>query len=122
VSASGSLRIALGKLFGAAQDFEGLPWQPFRPGVEIARIYGTGESGPAAALLRYAPGASVPRHAHVDYEHILVLTGSQRDERGVYPAGTLLVHGAGTSHTVASDEGCVVLAIWNAPVQFDDAQ
>jgi anti-sigma factor ChrR (cupin superfamily) len=121
VSADGTRRFALGELFGAERDLSALPWQPFRAGVEIARLYGTGESGPAAALLRYAPGASIPRHAHLDYEHILVLTGSQRDERGVYPAGTLLVHGPGTSHTVVSDEGCVVLAIWNAPVQFDGA-
>jgi anti-sigma factor ChrR (cupin superfamily) len=119
MSAEGALRIARSRLFGPAQDFADYPWQPFSPGVEIARLYGTGEHGPAAALLRYAPGAAVPRHAHVDYEHILVLAGSQRDERGLYEAGTLLVHGAGTSHAVASDHGCVVLAIWNAPVLFD---
>jgi anti-sigma factor ChrR (cupin superfamily) len=112
------VRIALEKLFGPDQDFSQLPWQPFREGVEIARLYGSGESGPAAALLRYAPGARVPAHRHADFEHIFVLQGTQRDENGSYGPGTLLVHSAGTGHAVVSDEGCVVLAIWNAPVEF----
>ena len=50
-----------------------LPFEPFREGVEIHRL----ADGPAAAaLLRYAPGASVPRHRHTGLETILVLTGS----------------------------------------------
>ena len=112
------MRIALEKLFGPGQDFSQLPWQHFREGVEIARLYGNGETGPSAALLRYAPGARVPAHRHSDYEHIVVLQGAQRDERGTYAAGTLLVHSGDTGHSIVSDEGCVVLAIWNTPVEF----
>ena len=33
---------------------------PFHPGVEICRLYDHGPEGPAAAILRYAPGAAVP--------------------------------------------------------------
>ena len=69
----------------------------------------------AAALLRYAPGARLEPHAHVAYEHIVVLAGSQRDERGEYTQGTCVISGEGTGHAVASDEGCIVLAIRNAP-------
>jgi anti-sigma factor ChrR (cupin superfamily) len=111
-------RILLRDLFGLRQDFSSYAWEAFRPGVEIARIYGDGKSGPAAALLRYAPGAQVPPHAHTGFEHIVVLAGSQRDERGVYSAGSVLIHGAGTEHTVVSPEGCVVLAFWYSPVAF----
>jgi len=115
-------RIVLGNLFGPTQDFSRLAWEPFHPGIEIVRIYGGPDSatpnGPSAALLRYAPGASVPHHAHTGYEHIVVLQGSQRDERGSYTQGTCLIHAEGTGHTVASDEGCVVLAVWQAPVAF----
>jgi anti-sigma factor ChrR (cupin superfamily) len=86
------------------------------------RLYGGPESpdpaGPTAALLRYAPGSAIPHHFHPAYEHIIVLQGSQRDERDSYGAGACLIHGQDTGHTVASDEGCVVLAIWNAPVRF----
>ena len=114
-----SERIVLRDLFGPTQDFSKLAWKPFRSGVDIVRIYGDGEgSGASAALLRYAPGARIPTHAHTGYEHIVVLAGSQRDEDGTYNTGTCLIHGDGTTHTVASDDGCIVLAIWQSPVRF----
>ena len=111
-------RILLRDLFGSLQDFSKYDFQPFRPGVEIARIYGDGKSGPAAALLRYAPGAVVPLHEHTGYEHILVLSGSQRDDHGEYEAGSCLIHTGDTRHTVMSPQGCVVLALWYSPVAF----
>jgi anti-sigma factor ChrR (cupin superfamily) len=51
-------------------------------------------------------------------ETILVLEGSQSDERGTYDAGTLVFNPAGTVHRVWSDEGCVVLIQWAKPVEF----
>jgi anti-sigma factor ChrR (cupin superfamily) len=114
--------IVLRDLFGPGQDFSSLPWRPFHEGVDVMRLYGGPESadpkGPAAALLRYAPGASIPHHAHTGYEHIVVLQGSQRDDRGTYAAGTCLIHAQDTGHAVASDDGCVVLAVWLSPVRF----
>jgi anti-sigma factor ChrR (cupin superfamily) len=111
-------RLVVKGLLGPESNLDALAWQPFRTGVEIHRLYGDGESGPAAALLRYAPGASVPPHEHTGTEHILVLRGSQRDATALYPVGTCVIHGQGTHHVVSSDEGCVVLAIWSAPVRF----
>lgn len=111
-------RLVVSGLFGAATDFDRFDWQFFREGVEMARLYGAADGGPSAALLRYAPGAKVPVHLHRGNEHILVLRGSQRDERGEYQPGTLLMHGEGTQHSVASDQGCIVLAIWFAPVEI----
>jgi anti-sigma factor ChrR (cupin superfamily) len=94
------------------------PWQPFRPGVDIHRLYGNGDQGPSAALLRYAPAASVPLHRHTGHEHIYILRGSQRDDAGTYLAGTFVIHGPGTSHAVSSPDGCIVLVIWERPVDF----
>ena len=91
---------------------------PFRPGVEIAELYRDDSSGTSAALLRYAPGAKVSRHEHAGHEHILVLEGSQRDERGEYVAGTLIVNPPGTAHSVESPNGCLVLIIWSRPIHF----
>ena len=68
-----------------------LPFVPIRAGIEIHRIYGDGIAGPAAAVLRYRPGAGVPWHEHEGFEHVVVLEGSQEDERGSYPAGTLAI-------------------------------
>jgi anti-sigma factor ChrR (cupin superfamily) len=93
-------------------------WLPFRPGIQIQRLYQEYEGGPAAALLRYEPGASVPAHEHLGYEHILVLDGAQSDEHGTYPAGTFIINGPHSVHRVASVEGCVVLAIWEKGVRF----
>ena len=92
-----------------------LPFRPFREGIEICRLRA---DPPVVALLRYAPGARVPRHRHPGLETVLVLEGSQRDERGTYGPGTLVVNPAGSTHAVASDEGCVVLIQWERAVQF----
>lgn len=102
-------------LWTLTQRVDTLPWQPFRPGVEIHRLYGDAH-GPSAALLRYQPGTQVPHHDHTGYEHIIVLSGSQRDQHQVYPAGTLTINAPGSDHWVASDEGCLVLIIWEKPV------
>jgi anti-sigma factor ChrR (cupin superfamily) len=112
-------RLLITSLFAGPLMPERFKWEPFRPGVEISRIYG-GESGASsAALLRYAAGASVPRHVHGGHEHIIVLQGSQRDEHGSYPTGSMLVHRPGTNHRVESPEGCIVLAIWERPVEIE---
>lgn len=106
----------LSDLFSLANHPERLSWEPFRPGVEIHRLYGNGNQGPAAALLKYEPGASVPRHDHTGYEHIIVLSGAQRDHQGNHGAGTLVINPPDTSHDVVSDGGCIVLIIWEKPV------
>lgn len=95
-----------------------LSFEKFRDGIEIAWLYRNGEHGPAAAFLRYAPGARVPHHMHAGYEHVLVLEGAQSDQNGRHGAGTLVVNPPGTSHTVVSEEGCLVLIIWERPVVF----
>lgn len=95
-----------------------LPWQPFRDGVEIYRLYGDNQSGSAAALLRYEPGASVPRHTHTGFEHIYVLTGSQTDQNGEHQAGTFVINPPNSNHSVVSQAGCIVLVIWEKPISL----
>lgn len=102
-------------LWSLAERVDTIPWQPFRPGVDIHRLYGD-TTGPSAALLRYQPGAQVPHHDHTGYEHIIVLAGSQHDERGTYPTGTVVINPPGSHHAVASSDGCLVLIIWEKPV------
>ncbi|MBJ3775490.1 cupin domain-containing protein [Acuticoccus mangrovi] len=88
---------------------------PMREGVEIATLV-AGE--PAVALLRYAPGASVPRHRHTGMETILVLEGSQSDDSGRYGTGALVINPEGSIHRVWSEDGCVVLIQWTRPVEM----
>jgi anti-sigma factor ChrR (cupin superfamily) len=95
-----------------------LAFGPFRPGIEICRLVDGGADKASVALLRYEPGASVPRHLHQGLESVLVLEGSQSDERGCYRSGSLVFNPAGSEHSVWSDDGCVVLIQWERPVRI----
>lgn len=93
-------------------------WESFLPGVDAQWLYNAGNGGPAAALLRHHPGAHVPLHEHVGYEHILILEGEQSDDLGSYPAGTFVINPPGSKHRLYSEEGCLALLIYNKPVRF----
>jgi len=95
-----------------------LAWRPFKEGVDIYRLYGDGETGPTAALLRFRAGGRVPLHEHTGYEHIFVLSGSQVDENSRADTGMLIINPPGTSHSILSEAGCIVLAIYEKPVRF----
>jgi anti-sigma factor ChrR (cupin superfamily) len=110
--------LVLADLASIPQRLGKFAWEPLGPGVELSPLYKDAAGHTKLALLRYAPGATVPEHLHTGMEYIQILAGSQQDERGVYHAGTLLVSLPGTRHSVASPEGCVVLAVWEAPVHF----
>ena len=111
------VQLILADLLQAATDGT-LRWERMREGIEIARLYARPDGGPSAALLRYMPGARLQRHEHTGFEHIFVLAGSQVDDSGEHHAGALLIHGPGTSHTISSKHGCLVLAVWERPVRF----
>lgn len=93
-------------------------WSELRDGVAIRILFEDTKTGYSVGLIRYKPGASVPRHLHTGDEHIYVLSGSQQDERGLYPAGSYIYNPQGSYHSVSSHEGCMVLAHWHKPVQF----
>jgi anti-sigma factor ChrR (cupin superfamily) len=98
---------------GAWRDLE---FEPFRHGVSVHWLQeGVGDE-PSVAILKYLPGARVPRHRHAGLETILVLDGIQSDEKGHYPAGSLILNPTGTEHSVWTDMGCAVLIHWDRPV------
>ncbi|MCA2642894.1 MAG: cupin domain-containing protein [Pseudanabaena sp.] len=99
--------------------YDDLPWEPFRQGVEIYPLY-KNDMGASAALLRYEAGAKVPHHSHSGYEHIFVLSGSQADAHGKYTKGSVVINSPDTSHQVSSEEGCVVLIVWEKPVIINE--
>ena len=110
--------LKLNDLFRVSDWQHRLPWKPFQPGVEIYRLYGDGKTGPTAALLRFRAGGRVPLHEHTGYEHIIVLSGSQVDENSRTDAGCCIINPPGTSHSILSEGGCIVLAIYEKPVRF----
>ena len=111
-------RIELEQLFNIGERQDEIPWEPFKPGVEIHRLYGDGLSGPSTALLRFRTTGVVPLHEHTSYEHIIVLAGSQRDANGTAEAGRLMINPPGTRHRIVSEAGCIVLAIYERHVRF----
>ena len=80
-----------------------LAWRRFGPGVDIHRLWG--DPIRSGALLRYAAGGKVPRHRHEGTEHIYVLIGAQRDERGEYAAGAHVVNAPGIGACGLEPEG-----------------
>ena len=95
-----------------------LAFEPFRSGIDVHWLAKGDEGEPSVAILRYGPGAAVPRHRHAGLETILVLDGVQSDETGDYSAGTLVLNPTGAEHSVWTEEGCAVLIQWDRPVVF----
>lgn len=99
--------------------------QPGREGVEIYRLYDTadtGANGPAAAIVRYKPGAQVKRDIHPGYELIFVLDGELINDTGHHCSGTLEVCPPNSSHALSTEKGCTLLVVWEQPVRLADAQ
>jgi uncharacterized RmlC-like cupin family protein len=114
--------------------FSGAPGAPFveqplefaslssdgRIGAEIHRLYSTeqtGEQGPAAAVVRYLPGAVAKPHRHPGYELIYVLSGELEIGEVTYGPDSLLVMPPDSVHAPFSSRGCLALAVWEQPVQ-----
>jgi hypothetical protein len=73
--------------------------------------------GSDLAILRYLPGAYVPRHEHVGHEMVLVLQGEYVENNVLYRPGSLIVRSPGTTHEMRSDTGCTILAMRDMPVR-----
>ena len=66
------------------------------------------ERGHATSVVRYAAGASFPRHEHPLGEEIFVLDGVFSDETGDFPTGTYLRNPPGSGHAPFSEGGCTL--------------
>ncbi len=84
-------------------------WEPRRPGVHWKVLWEEGDR--KALLVRYDPGAVVPRHRHLGDEQIFVLEGSVDDDTGTCAAGGYARRPPGCVHTVRSPKGALVLAV-----------
>lgn len=97
------------------------PYQPgLRENVEIHLLFDNtvdDPNGSDAAIMRYQPGAFVPRHLHVGYEMVLVLQGEYVENDVLYKPGSLIIRAPGTTHEMRSDTGCTILAMRDIPVK-----
>jgi anti-sigma factor ChrR (cupin superfamily) len=111
----------LGALASRYVDVASLPWVPTRfKGVELKVLMEDKETGLLTALTRFAPGAVLPDHEHVELEQSYVLEGSLADAEGVATAGNYVWRPAGSRHDAHSPDGCLVLSFFLKPNKFFD--
>jgi anti-sigma factor ChrR (cupin superfamily) len=98
-----------------------VPWVPTRfPGIDVKPLMENKATGLSTMLFRWAPGARLPDHQHVEIEQTYVIEGSFADHDGVYTAGNYVWRRAGSRHDAWSDKGCLTLAIFLKPNKFFD--
>lgn len=102
-------------------DIEFLEYQPgLRQKVLIYPLFDNTKDDPPgsdAALIRYLPGAFTPRHLHLGYEMVLVLSGDYIENDITFGSGALIIRAPGTTHKMRSRQGCVLLAMRDVPVK-----
>ena len=97
----------------------GLPWKQTKiDGVEMKILLEDPATGLMTALVRFAPGAKLPPHEHVDIEQSYVLEGSLADPEGETTAGNYVWRPAGSRHVAWSPNGALVLAMYLRPNIF----
>jgi anti-sigma factor ChrR (cupin superfamily) len=85
------------------------PWEERRAGVHWKTLWEEGDR--RTVLVRYDPGAVVPRHRHLGEEQIFVIEGSVSDDTGTCTAGNYARRPPGCVHMVTSPQGALVLAV-----------
>jgi len=98
-----------------------LPWLPTRfAGIELKILMQDSETGLLTALTRFAPGAVLPDHEHVELEQTFVLEGALEDDEGVASAGNYVWRPGGSRHTARAPKGCLALSFFLRPNRFLD--
>ncbi|HKI98210.1 MAG TPA: cupin domain-containing protein [bacterium] len=110
---------ALAQLDSRYVDPDSLPWQstPF-PGVEMKVLMEEEGTGLLTALMRWAPGAELPLHEHVEIEQTFVLEGRLVDDQGECRAGQFVWRPKGSRHVARTPEGALMLAFFLKPNKF----
>jgi anti-sigma factor ChrR (cupin superfamily) len=103
-------------------DVASLPWLPTRfAGIVVKVLMEDKATGLITALTRFAPGAVLPEHEHVELEQTFVLEGSLVDAEGAATAGNYVWRPAGSRHNAHSPGGCIALSFFLKPNKFLDA-
>lgn len=92
-------------------------------GVEMKPLYVDRDTGLLTALLRMAPGATLPDHEHVRVEQTYMLEGRLEDKEGPEKglsvhAGEYVARPAGSRHAAWTPEGGMMVAFFQMPNKF----
>jgi anti-sigma factor ChrR (cupin superfamily) len=111
--------VGLAPLASRLVDVDALPWRPAgAPGIEVKTLLRDEDTGRMTCLFRWAPGAQLPLHEHVDLEQTYVLEGSLEDEEGEATAGDFVWRPAGSRHVARAPHGALVLCFFLKPNRF----
>jgi anti-sigma factor ChrR (cupin superfamily) len=114
---------ALAPLASRYVTVDSLPWLATRfPGVDFKILIEDPATGGSTQLVRFAPGASLPLHEHVEVEQSYILSGSLVDNEGEATVGNFVWRPAGSRHVATAPNGCLLLAIFQRPNRFFDGQ
>jgi anti-sigma factor ChrR (cupin superfamily) len=98
---------------------ENLPWTPTPfAGIEVKTLLKDEATGLLTCLFRWAPGAVLPMHEHVELEQTFVVEGSLVDEDGEVTAGNFVWRPAGSTHVATAPNGALVLCFFLKPNRF----
>jgi anti-sigma factor ChrR (cupin superfamily) len=101
-----------------------MEWKKTRfPGCEVKGLLFDKETGLVTALMKWAPGTTLPDHEHVRIEQTYVLEGTLVDAEG--PAkgtsvgpGEFVWREAGSRHAATCPDGGLMLAMFQVPNKF----
>jgi anti-sigma factor ChrR (cupin superfamily) len=101
-----------------------MEWQKTRfPGCEMKTLLFDAKTGLMTSLFKFAPGAVLPDHEHVQIEQTYILEGHLVDKEGPVEGieakkGEFIWRDAGSRHAAWAPEGAVMLAIFSVPNRF----
>jgi putative transcriptional regulator len=101
-------------------DLDSVKWRTIVPGISYRPLFRRGTSD--ARLIRSRPGHGVGVHTHRGEEFTLCLAGGYTDATGTFARGDLQTADPTLLHRPMADEGedCVVLAVSDAPLKFQN--
>jgi anti-sigma factor ChrR (cupin superfamily) len=95
-----------------------IAWVDAMAGVRQKPIWQDKETKRRAVLVRFEPGAQLPRHKHIGDELIFVIEGSVSDESGEVLAGNMNFRPNGCVHTVSTKNGATIFALVSGGVEM----
>jgi anti-sigma factor ChrR (cupin superfamily) len=109
----------------AMVDTNTAPWEATEwPGIErmVLEFVSDPKKGRETSLLRFSPGASLPKATLDDRLDYFVVDGAFEDEHGSYGAHTFVRNPPGFTHTLRSPNGGTLYAKWRVPFGKEPVQ
>lgn len=112
----------LGPMDSRFVETHAMPWEKTRyPGVEAKTLLLDRRTGLLTVLLKMAPGAELPDHEHVQIEQTFVIEGALVCGEGTCSAGNFVWRPAGSRHQAGTPNGGLMLAVFQLPNKFFEA-